>query len=134
MATQQIFVNLPVRDLPRSVTFFGKLGFGFNEQFTNEKAACMVVSDSIYVMLLTEPFFATFTRKPLCDAHARTEVLICLSRDSRQAVDDMVRKAVEAGGRVPREPEDHGTMYGHAFEDPDGHLWELMYMESEGTR
>jgi len=134
MATQQIFVNLPVRDLPRSMAFFGKLGFDFNDQFTDEKAACMVVSDSIYVMLLTERFFATFTGKPVCDAHAGTEVLVCLSRDSRAAVDEMVRKAVEAGGRVPREPEDHGTMYGHAFEDPDGHIWELMYMAAEGER
>jgi uncharacterized protein len=127
---QQIYVNLPVKDLERSRAFFTALGFGFNPQFTNELATCMVISDNIFVMLLTEPFFAGFTGKPIADAHASTEVLVCISRDSRAAVDDMVAKARAAGGAVPRAPQDHGFMYGHGFEDLDGHIWELSHMEA----
>lgn len=131
MSKQQIFVNLPVRDLERSKTFFGALGFAFNPQFTDEKAACMIVSDEhSYVMLLEASFFQTFTKKPVADARASTEVLVALSQDSRAAVDDMVARAVAAGGSIPRPPVDYGFMYQHAFEDPDGHIWELAYMES----
>jgi predicted lactoylglutathione lyase len=126
---QQIYVNLPVRDLPRSKEFFGALGYSFNPQFTDDKAACMVISDSIYVMLLTEPFCQNFTHKPLADARRSTEVLLCLSCASREEVDDLVQKAWTAGARVPRAPQDHGFMYQHGFEDPDGHLWELAYMD-----
>jgi predicted lactoylglutathione lyase len=126
---QHIYVNLPVKDLERTKTFFAALGFDFNPQFSNDKAACMVVSDSIYIMLLTEPFFAGFTDKPIADAHTSTEVLICLSRDSRAAVDELVAKAKAAGGAVRRAPQDLGFMYGHGFEDPDGHIWELSYMD-----
>jgi len=130
MSKQQIYVNLPVRDLARSRSFFAALGFEFNPQFSDDNAACMIVShDHIYVMLLAEPFFQTFTGKQIADARTSTEVLLCLSRDSRAAVDDMVAKAVTAGGSVPREAQDHGFMYQHAFEDPDGHIWELAYME-----
>jgi len=130
MSKQQIYVNLPVRDLARSRSFFAALGFEFNPQFSDDNAACMIVShDHIYVMLLAEPFFQTFTGKQIADARTSTEVLLCLSRDSRAAVDDMVAKAVAAGGSVPREAQDHGFMYQHAFEDPDGHIWELAYME-----
>lgn len=124
----QIYVNLPVSDLERSKEFFTSLGFGFNAEFTNEQAACMVVSDDIYVMLLDQDFFQTFTRKPVADAHKVTEVLVCLSRDSREQVDELVARAVSAGGNVPREPQDHGFMYQHAFEDIDGHIWELVHM------
>ena len=127
--SQQIFVNLSVKDLPKSKTFFEKLGYSFNPQFTNDDAACMVVSDTIYVMLLTEPFFKNFTSKDLVDAKKATEVLVCLSAESRTAVDDIVRKAVAAGGRIYNEPQDHGFMYGHGFEDLDGHQWEFAYME-----
>lgn len=127
--TQQIFVNLAVKDLPKSKAFFEKLGYSFNAQFTNDDAACMVISDTIYAMLLTEPFFKKFTDKELVDSKKTTEVLICLSAESRAAVDEIVRKAVAAGGRVYNEPQDHGFMYGHGFEDLDGHLWELAYME-----
>ncbi|MBU0604161.1 MAG: VOC family protein [Gammaproteobacteria bacterium] len=127
---QQIYVNLPVKDLERSRAFFTALGFSFNPQFTNELATCMVISDNIFVMLLTEPFFAGFTGKPIADAHTSTEVLVCISRDSRAAVDDMVAKARAAGGAVPRAPQDHGFMYGHGFEDLDGHIWELSHMEA----
>lgn len=126
---KQIYVNLPVKNLERTKEFFASLGFGFNPQFTNEQAACMVVSDDIYVMLLVESFFQTFTKKPVADASKVTEVLVCLSAESRQAVDDMVARAVAGGGKIPREPQDHGFMYGHAFEDLDGHIWELIYME-----
>jgi predicted lactoylglutathione lyase len=128
MATQ-IFVNLPVKDLARSVAFFTRLGFSFNPQFTDENATCMIVGEDIFVMLLVERFFGTFTSKPVADATKSTEVLVCLSRDSRQGVDEMVRAALAAGGTTPRAPQDHGFMYAHGFEDPDGHIWELVYME-----
>ena len=125
---RQIFVNLPIKNMARSQQFFRGLGFTFNPQFTNEQGACMVVSDDIFVMLLVEPFFQTFTKKPIADATKTTEVLVCLSCDSRDEVDTMVAKAVSAGGRTPRAAQDHGFMYGHGFEDPDGHIWELVYM------
>jgi len=127
---KQIFVNLPVSDLPRSKKFFESLGYRFNPDFTNDQGACMVISDTIYAMLLTQDFFKTFTSKPLCDATRNTEVLVCLSCESRAEVDELVAKAVNAGGKAPRAPQDHGFMYGHGFEDPDGHIWELMYMDA----
>lgn len=126
---QQIYVNLPVRDLERSKAFFGALGYSFNPQFSNEQGACMVISDDIYAMLLTEPFCQTFTSKPLADARKTTEVLICLSCASRAEVDQLVAKARAAGGTVPRASQDHGFMYQHGFEDLDGHIWELAYMD-----
>lgn len=129
--SRQIYVNLPVRNLERSKRFFTNLGFGFEPKFTDENAACMIVSGNIYVMLLTEPFFKNFTSKQLCDATRSTEVLVCLSCESRAEVNELVAKATAAGGKVPREPQDHGFMYQHGFEDPDGHIWELAYMEPE---
>jgi uncharacterized protein len=131
MATK-IFVNLPVRSLDKSVEFFTSLGFRFNPQFTDETATCMIVSDDIFVMLLTQEKFRTFTPKPICDAAQATEVLVCLSLDSREEVDGMVRKAVAAGGTTYNEPQDHGFMYQHGFEDPDGHIWELIHMVPGG--
>ncbi|MDD5577709.1 MAG: VOC family protein [Methylobacter sp.] len=128
MATQ-IFVNLPVKDLNESVDFFTQLGFTFNPKFTDETATCMIVSDTIFVMLLTEAKFKTFTPKEICDATKSTEVLVCLSVESRGKVDDMVRKAVAAGGTTYNEPQDHGFMYAHGFQDLDSHIWELVYME-----
>ena len=125
---RQIFLNLPVKDLPRSVAFFTALGFSFNPEFTNENATCMIVDENIFVMLLVEPFFKTFIKKEICDARSSTEVLVCLSCESRAEVDELVAKAVAAGGTIPRDPEDHGFMYSHAFEDPDSHIWELVYM------
>lgn len=130
---KQIYVNLPVKNLPRSKEFFAGLGFSFNLQFTNDQAACMVISDTIYVMLLVESFFQGFTNRPISDATKATEVLICLSCDSRAEVDELVAKAVSAGGKTPRPSRDHGFMYGHAFEDPDGHIWELMYMDTSAA-
>lgn len=126
---RQIYVNLPVRDLERSKTFFISLGFEFNPQFTNDKGACMVIGPDSFVMLLAQPFFQTFTKKPVADATKSTEVLVCLSCSSRAEVDDLVRKALAAGGTAPNAPQDHGFMYGHGFEDLDGHLWELVWMD-----
>lgn len=128
MATQ-IFVNLAVKDLPTSKAFFEALGYSFNPQFTNDDAACMVISDTIYTMLLTEPFFKGFTSKELVDAKKSTEAIVCLSADSRAAVDEIVSKAVAAGGRIYNEPQDHGFMYCHGFEDLDGHQWEFAFMD-----
>jgi uncharacterized protein len=128
MATQ-IFVNLAVKYLPKSKAFFSALGYSFNPQFTNDDAACMVISDTIYVMLLTEPFFKKFTSKELVDAKKSTEAIVCLSAESRAAVEDIVRKAVAAGGRIYNEPQDHGFMYCHGFEDVDGHQWEFAFMD-----
>ncbi len=128
MATK-IFVNLPVKSLNKSVAFFSQLGFRFNAQFTDEKAACMVVSDDIFVMLLTEKFFKTFTNKPVANASSSTEVIIALSADSRQQVDELVDKALAGGGAPSKFTQDQGFMYGRSFQDPDGHLWEVMYMD-----
>lgn len=125
---KQIFVNLAIGDMQKSQAFFKRLGFTFNPQFTNDQGACMVISDDIYAMLLTKDFFQGFTGKPLVDATQATEVLICLSCESRAEVDDLVARAVAAGGTAPRAPQDHGFMYGHGFEDLDGHIWELVYM------
>ncbi|MFN8640391.1 MAG: VOC family protein [Candidatus Binatia bacterium] len=125
----QIFVNLAVKDLKRTVEFFSRLGFTFNPQFTDDNATCMVVAENIFVMLLVERFFQTFTDKALCDASRSTEAITCLSVDSRGRVDEMVATAVAAGGKAPRPAQDHGFMYQHGFEDPDGHLWELVYMD-----
>ncbi len=130
MATQ-IFVNLPVKDLNRSVSFFTKLGFSFNAQFTDENATCMIVSESIFIMLLVEKFFKTFTQKEISDATKTTEAIIAISVESREQVDAMVKKALEAGGSKSNEPQDHGWMYAHSFQDPDGHLWEVLYTDQE---
>ena len=126
---RSIFVNLPVKDLDRSKAFFTALGFSFNPQFTNDQGACLVIGENIFAMLLAEPFFQTFTKKRIADATETTEALVCLSCESRAEVDDLVRKALAAGGTTPRAPQDHGFMYGHGFEDPDGHIWELAYMD-----
>jgi predicted lactoylglutathione lyase len=128
MATK-IFVNLPVKDLQKSMAFFTKLGFRFNPQFTDKTAACLIVSEDIFAMLLTEDKFKTFTPKQICDASKYTEVLVALSAESRKEVDEMVRKAVGAGGTTYNKPQDLGFMYGHGFQDLDSHIWEIFYME-----
>ncbi|WP_224998808.1 VOC family protein [Cesiribacter sp. SM1] len=128
MATK-IFVNLPVKDLSVSRAFFTSLGFTFNPQFSDDKAACMIIGENIFSMLITEAFFKTFTQKPICDATQSTEALIAIDVESREKVDEMVKKAVAAGGTIYKEPQDHGWMYYHSFADPDGHQWELMYMD-----
>ena len=128
MATK-IFVNLPVKDLPKSMDFFSKLGYSFNLQYTDDKAACMIISEDIFTMLLGEEFFQGFTPKPITDAHKNTEVLIALSADSRAAVDVMLAKVLAAGGTEAREPQDMGFMYNRSFNDPDGHIWEIFWMD-----
>ena len=126
---KQIFINLPVKNLKKSMTFFEKLGFTFNMQFTDDKAACMIIGENIYAMLLLEKFFKTFTNKEIADAKKTTEVLIAIDTESRQSVDEIVRKAVEAGGSTYRNPQDNGWMYGHSFADLDGHQWEVLYLD-----
>jgi uncharacterized protein len=128
MATQ-IFVNLPVKDLNKSKEFFEKLGFSFNPQFTNDQGACLIIGENIFAMLLTEPFFATFTKKEIADAKKTTEALIAIDAESRQSVDEMVKRAVEAGGSLYRNADDYGWMYSHSFSDLDGHQWEIVYMD-----
>lgn len=128
MATK-IFVNLPVKDLDRSKTFFSQLGYSFNPKFTDEKAASMVISEDIYAMLLVEDFFKTFTTKEIVDAKKSVECIICLSVDTRQAVDELISKAIAAGGSTYNDPQDHGFMYQHGFQDPDGHIWEIVWMD-----
>ena len=126
----KIFVNLPVKNLEKSKAFYGAMGYSFDPRFTNEQGACMVISEDIYAMLLVESFFKTFTPKPVSDAHASTEVLVCLQVESRDQVTALVDKAIEAGGSAYKEPQDHGFMYGHGFQDLDGHLWEIIYMDT----
>lgn len=128
MATK-VFINLPVKDLDKSISFFSNLGYSFNPQFTDEKATCMIVSDNIFVMLLTETYFKTFTRKQISDAKIATEVLIALDTNSREEVQQMITKAIESGATIYSEPQDHGWMYQHSFADLDGHQWELVYMD-----
>jgi hypothetical protein len=127
--SRKIFVNLAVKDLQRSVDFFTKLGFSFNAQFTDESATSMIISEDAYVMLLVHDRFKDFTRKPIVDSHAQTEVLLALSAESREAVDEMVNAALAAGGSPANDPQDHGFMYGWSFQDPDGHIWEVMWMD-----
>ena len=130
--SSQIFINLPVANLPASIAFFERLGFAFNPQFSDDTAACLVISEQAFVMLLTHEKFAGFTPRPVSDAKQSTEVLLALPRDSREAVDEMVREAVAAGGSTYNAPQDHGFMYGHGFADLDGHIWELFYMPQPG--
>jgi uncharacterized protein len=131
--SKMIFVNLPVADLAAAKAFYEAIGAVNNPQFTDETAACMVFTDVIHVMLLTHEKFAQFTPKKIADAHATSEVLICISADSREGVDEITDKALAAGGREPREKQDYGFMYGRSFEDLDGHIWEPMFMDMEAA-
>ena len=128
MATK-IFVNLPVKDLNRSVQFFTSLGYTFNPNFTDENATCRIVSEDIYVMLLVENYFKTFTNKEIPDTSKTSEVTICLSADSRADVEAAVKKALDAGATTVKEPQEYPFMYGHGFQDLDGHIWEIMWMD-----
>ena len=125
---RQIFINLPVADLPRSLAFFEALGFSSNPQFTDDTAACIVISEIIHVMLLTRSKFSEFTSKSICDTAASIEVINCLSCSSRAEVDELVAKALVAGGASYAEAKDYGFMYQHSFTDPDGHHWELVHL------
>lgn len=126
---RKIFVNLPVQNLDKSVEFFTKLGFEFNPQFTDEKATCMILSDEAFVMLLVEDFFRTFTKKALLDTTTHVETLLALSAGSRAEVDELVNKALAAGGQPAGEPQDLGFMYSSSFQDLDGHTWEIAWMD-----
>jgi predicted lactoylglutathione lyase len=128
-----IFVNVPVKDLAVSKAFFGTLGFGFDDKFTNDECACMIVSEQAYVMLLAESRFADFTSKPIADARASTEAILCVSAESREDVDAFANAAIGAGGVTARDAMDYGYMYGRSFHDLDGHLWEVMWMSQEAV-
>jgi uncharacterized protein len=128
MQHSQMFVNLAVKDLKRAVDFYSALGYGFNPQFTNENAACMIMGENLFAMLLVEKFFSTFTHKTIADAHTATTALISLSCGSKAEVDQLVAKARAAGGKVSRPPDDYGFMYSHDYEDLDGNGWGLFHM------
>jgi predicted 3-demethylubiquinone-9 3-methyltransferase (glyoxalase superfamily)/predicted lactoylglutathione lyase len=132
-SNRKMFINLAVLDLKRSMEFFSKLGFSFDPRFTDDKAACMIVSEEAYVMLLMEPFFKGFTKREVCDTSRQTEALLALSCESRAEVDEMVKKAVAGGGRQAMEPQDHGFMYGWSFYDLDGHHWEVLWMDGSAA-
>lgn len=127
--SRKVFINLPVRDLEKSKAFFSTLGFEFDSQFTDDKGACMVLSEEGYVMLLTTPFFEGFTKRAVCDTSTHTEALIALSCESRAEVDELVQKAIDAGGAPAMPSMDHGFMYAHSFYDLDGHHWEVLWMD-----
>src|SRR5262245_16606445 len=126
---RQIYVNLPVKDVKQSNVFFKSLGFALEPKFSNDQASCVILGENMFAMLLNESFFKSFTNKPISDAKKSSEVLVCLSCESRAKVDELVKKAVAAGARTLREPQDQGFMYGHGFEDLDGHVWELIFMD-----
>ena len=128
--SRMIFINLPVADLPKAMTFYAALGFTNEPKFTDETAACMRLSDDIFVMLLTHDKFGQFTPRPIADANAGSEVLLCLSCESRESVDSTIERAVTAGGTAdPASKQDYGVMYGRSVADPDGHIWEIMWMD-----
>jgi uncharacterized protein len=127
--SRKLFVNLSVRDLSRTKAFFTKLGFAFNKQFTDDSAACMIVSEEAYVMLLVEARFKDFTRRQICDTATHTEGLFAISCSTRAEVDDLVETALASGGSHALDKQDHGFMYGWSFYDPDGHHWEVLYMD-----
>ncbi len=129
---QQLFVNLPVKNLTKTVEFFTALGFTFNPKFTDESATCMIVSEHIMVMLLVESRFQEFTPKKICDSRKSTEVLNALQVETREQVAELVDKAIAAGGKTYAVPKDHGFMLQHGFEDLDGHIWEVFWMDLAG--
>ncbi|KGO80865.1 extradiol dioxygenase [Flavobacterium beibuense F44-8] len=125
----QIFINLPVKDLNKSIEFFTKMGFTFNAQFTDENATCMIIGENMFAMLLTEKYFSTFITKPVADAKKATEVITALAVNSRDEVESIIEKAFAAGGKQYKDPIDYGWMYNRNFEDLDGHQWEIFYMD-----
>jgi len=133
-SSRKIFVNLAVKDLGKAVDFFTELGFSFNPQFTDEQATCMIVSDEAFVMLLVEDRFKDFTKKEIVDSTTHTEAIVALSAESREQVDELVNKALSAGGQPANDPMDHGFMYGWSFQDLDGHLWEVIWMDPSAVQ
>ncbi|WP_079909512.1 VOC family protein [Paenibacillus sp. 32352] len=134
LTSDNLFVNLPVKDLNRAIDFFSAIGFEFNSQFTDHNAACMVINDRTFVMLLVEEFFQTFMSKEIANTAKSSEVIMALSASSRENVDSIVDKALALGGSVSQEPVDHGFMYTRSFQDPDGHLWEVIYMDAKAIQ
>ncbi|WP_400163653.1 VOC family protein [Brevibacillus sp. TJ4] len=131
---KQIYVNLPVKDLQKSMEFFTRLGFTFDPNFTDDKAGCLVIGDNIYAMLISEPLFRTFTKKEITDAAKTTEVIVALSANSKEEVDELVQKALEAGGSFSNDVVDHGFMYYGSFQDLDNHMWEILYMDPNAAQ
>ena|SRR3989344_347724 len=125
----QIFVNLPVKDLNKTIDFFTKVGFKFNPKFTDENATCMIIGENIFAMLLVEKYFKTFIKKEITDTNKSTETILALSTTSNEKVDNIMKKVISAGGLEPREPQDYGWMYSRSFQDIDGHLWEVFFMD-----
>jgi uncharacterized protein len=134
MANRKVFVNLPVADLKKSMEFFSALGFSFNPQFTDDNAACMVFSEDGYAMLIQNDYFKTFTERPLADANKATEVIVALSCENKEEVDDLLQKALAAGGSVAMPSKDHGFMYYNSFHDLDGHHWEVLWMDPSAVQ
>ncbi|MGW3625668.1 VOC family protein [Streptomyces sp. NPDC000880] len=131
--SQLIFVNLSVKDLETTKAFWSKLGYSFNDQFSDETTACLVISDTIFAMLITEPRFKEFTKKDIADAATSTEVIIALSAENREKVDELADTALASGGTPANDPLDYGYMYGRSFQDPDNHLWEVIWMDVEAA-
>jgi predicted lactoylglutathione lyase len=126
---RKLFVNLAVEDLDRSIAFFSGLGFSFDPRFTDESATCMLIGEDAYAMLLVKPRFGDFTNKQIADPRTQTEAILCVSASSRGEVDELAETALASGATPGNEPQDHGFMYGRGFQDPDGHLWEVMWMD-----
>ncbi|WP_078434050.1 VOC family protein [Metabacillus halosaccharovorans] len=127
--SKNIFINLPVKDVKNSTSFFRSLGFEFNAQFTTDNTASMIISDNIFALIMTEDRFKEFSKKEIVDSTTSAEAILCLSADSREQVDELVNKAVASGGKISNDPQDHGFMYGWGFQDLDGHIWEVVYMD-----
>ncbi|WP_202077529.1 VOC family protein [Caldalkalibacillus salinus] len=133
LQADKIFVNLPVKDLEKTKAFYSSVGFAFNPQFSDNKAACMVISDHNYAMLLLEEYFQTYTKKEISDATTSTEAILAITAESREQVDEIVNRALAAGGKHSMDPQDHGFMYGWSFQDLDGHMWEVIYMDESAV-
>ncbi|MFK9090855.1 VOC family protein [Bacillus salipaludis] len=127
--SKNIFINLPVKNLNKSTNFFRELGFEFNSQFSDEMTACMIISDNIYVLIMVEERFKGFSKKEIADTSTSAEAIFCISAESRDQVDELVNKALAYGGKPSNDPQDHGFMYGWGFQDLDGHLWEVAYLD-----
>lgn len=130
----KVYINLPVANLDISKRFYAALGYSFNPLYTNDVAACLVISDEIHVMLLTKPFFSTFTNKEIIDAQTSAQVMLCLGAESREEVDILVDKAISVGAKPERPTNDHSFMYERSFNDPDGHIWEIMWLDEEAYK
>ncbi|WHZ01007.1 VOC family protein [Neobacillus sp. YX16] len=127
--SKNIFINLPVKDINKSTNFFKELGFEFNPQFSDETTSCMIIYDNIFALIMVEERFNGFTKKEIADTTTYAEAIFCLSAESREQVDELVSKALSSGGKSYSDPQDHGFMYGWGFQDIDGHIWEIVFMD-----